>query len=542
MDALSDPSVHTVAVMKSAQVGYTEALLNTIGYHIAQDAAPILLVQPTLDMAEAFSKDRLAPMLRDTPALKGKVQDARSRDSGNTLLHKQFPGGHITMAGANSPASLASRPVRIVLFDEVDRYPPSAGTEGDPVTLGSKRQATFWNRKRLLGGTPTLKGLSRIERAYQASDQRRFCLPCPECGVSHALEWKNVLWDKSDSGEPLDGRVYMACPNCGAVIEEFQKPAMLAAGEWISGAEFNGTAGFHISELYSPWRSWREIRDDFLAAKDDKETLKAWVNTSLGETWEDSGEKVDEHDLAKRREIYPEVVPAGALVLTAGVDVQADRIEVEVVGWAQNRESWTVAYKIELGDTQQDDVWEKLDALLLTQWPSESGHVLRISAVGVDSGFSAQRVYKFCAPRFARGVLAVKGMQGPGRPVAKRGDPGKIAGPKPPHIYILGVDDIKGTIYSFFNAESGEAGFCHWPDDLPDEYFSQLTAEKRVTKYVRGFPRLEWIKTRKRNEALDCRVYAFAALTILNPTWHAIGALAPKKRPLRVMRSTYLGR
>src|SRR5882672_4269896 len=227
MDAVADPAIREIWVMKAAQIGWTEILNNVIGFHIDQDPAPILLVQPNLEMAEAWSKDRLAPMIRDTPALRGKIADPRARDTGNTLLHKTFAGGHLTIAGANSPAGLASRPIRIVLFDEVDKFPSSAGAEGDPISLGKKRSTTFWNRKMLAGSTPTIKGSSRVEEGFEASDQRYYFVPCPHCQEFQRLTWPQVRWPE---GRP-EAAVYV-CQHCGAEISEAQKPAMILAGEW----------------------------------------------------------------------------------------------------------------------------------------------------------------------------------------------------------------------------------------------------------------------------------------------------------------------
>jgi phage terminase large subunit GpA-like protein len=270
MDSIADPLVSEVVVIKSAQVGWTEILNNAVGYYVSQDPAPILVVQPSVEMAEAWSKDRLAPMLRDSPSLRNAVSDAKSRTSGNTLLHKTFPGGHLTVSGANSAASLASRPIRIVLFDEVDRYPASAGTEGDPVTLGKKRSTTFWNRKTLLGSTPTIAGKSRIEAAYETSDKRRYWVPCPHCDEFQVLKWSAVKWDGNDPATAL-----MHCVGCGVGWTDAERYAAVRKGEWRAEEEFRGIAGFHISELYSPWVKLSETVLAFLAAKGKPEMLKA---------------------------------------------------------------------------------------------------------------------------------------------------------------------------------------------------------------------------------------------------------------------------
>lgn len=523
MDAVSDPRISDVVVMSSAQTSKTEILLNVVGFHVHQDPAPMLLIQPTLQMAEAFSKDRLAPMVRDTPVLTGKIADAKSRDGNNTLLHKKFPGGHITLAGANSPASLASRPVRLALFDEVDRYPASAGTEGDPVNLGKKRTATFWNRKRVLTSTPTIKGISRIETAYEESDQRRYHVPCPECGHKAPITWSRIKFDKEDPSE-----VYLVCDGkdddgCGALIPESEKPRMLRNGEWVADAPLNGIAGFHINELYSPWRSWVDIVRDFLAAKDKPALLQTFVNTSLGETWEEQGDGIEATGLAARREMYPAPVPAGAMILTAMVDVQQDRLEVLVQGNGPDSESWGVDYQVLHGDPEQNEVWQRLDDVLFgTKYRHESGRDLSIVATCVDSGFLTNKVYEYCARRYARNVWAVKGQAGEGLPMVRPAKKPKIKGLAPPKIFILGVDGIKGLIYSQLQVKDPGPHFRHYPEHFDEEFFQQLTAEKRVTKYRKGHPFREWVKIRPRNEALDCSVGAHAALVILNPKWEAI--------------------
>lgn len=542
MDAVSDPLIDTVVVMSGAQSGKTEVLGNLIGYHIHQDPAPILLLQPTLEMAQAWSKDRLAPMLRDTPVLQGRVKDPRSKSSQNTMLHKTFPGGHITMAGSNSPASLASRPIRIVLCDEVDRYPVSAGTEGDPVNLARKRTATFWNRTAILTSTPTIKGVSRIEAEFQLSDQRYYFVPCPHCGEFQRLVWAQVTWLKDDAGKGIPESAKYACVHCAGLWDEVQRHTAVRRGEWRATEPTLSRAGFHISEMYSPWSSLKTMVQAFLEAKGRPELLKTWVNTSLGETWEDDGETVDGIGLVARREKYPAPVPGGALLLTAGVDVQRDRIEVEVVGWGEGEESWNVDYLVLPGDPSRPQVWRDLDDCLGATYRHETGTELHITSVVIDSGDQTTAVYAYVKPRQSRRIFAGKGVSGPGRPVAKVSR--KISGKKTRDVdlYQIGVDDAKGIIYARLQIEIPGPGYCHFPVDRDEEYFSQLTAEKLTVKFYKGFPRKEWVKSRPRNEALDCRVLAFAALKILNPVWSAIskrlGAEPVKAEPEPELRRT----
>lgn len=517
MDAVNDPAIHTVVVMKAAQIGWTEILNNVLGYFIDQDPAPVLMVQPTLEMAQAWSKDRFAPMVRDTPALTDKVADSKARDSGNTILHKTFPGGHVTMAGANSPSGLASRPIRIVLADEVDRYPPSAGAEGDPVSLARKRSATFWNRKFLMGSTPTVKGISRIEAAFEGSDQQRFWVPCPHCGEAQTLKWAQIKWPE---GEPA--KAYYVCEHCGCEITDPDKPGMLEAGEWIAGAESNGVAGFHINELYSPWSSFGEIAQAFVEAKPFPETLKTWINTALGETWEEEGDQVDDDSLLARREDYGPEIPEGALILTAGVDVQQDRLEIGIDAWGPAEECWAMDYRVLWGDPTQPQVWRELDGVLQSDWPHELGHQLQISATCIDSGYLTDMVYAFTGPRQGRRIFATKGMDGSGRQIAK---PSKVKtkNGKTIRLFLIGADEAKRILSYRLRAKPGP-GYCHFPRTFDEEYFAQLTAEKRTTKYIRGHPIDVWKKTRPRNEALDIRVLNMAALKILNPRWDALAA------------------
>jgi phage terminase large subunit GpA-like protein len=524
MDAFSDPQVEQVVIMSSAQIGKTEILNNIVGFFIDQDPSPMLVVQPTLDMGQAWSKDRLAPMLRDTPSLQGRVKDVKSRFSDNTILHKKFPGGHLTVCGANSPSSLASRPVRVVLCDEVDRYPVSAGTEGDPVKLAWKRSAAFWNRKGLLCSTPTVKADpsmgsgSRIELAFEHSDKRFFFLACPHCRYEQVLKWAQVQWP---AGEPEQAQYY--CEACGAAWTEGERRAAIRNGRWKATAPFHGTAGFHIWEAYSPFSSLSGIARAFLEAKKQTETLKTWVNTVLGESWEDAADKVNATPLMQRREDYAPFVPEGAAVLTAGVDTQDDRLEVEVVAWGADFETWNVDYKIFYGDPNRDAVWEDLYDYLRSPFRHQLGRSMTVAATCVDSaGHCSDAVYRFCKKHEKQRIFAIKGVPESGKPIAGRPskrNKGKVK------LFPVGVDTAKEVVYSRLRVEEPGPGYCHFPMERDQEYFDQLTAEKRTTKYTNGRPKMVWSQTRKRNEALDCRVYATAAYAILKPS---IGALLRK--------------
>lgn len=525
MDAVSDAMTGMVVIMSSAQVGKTEILLNMIGFHVSEDPAPILVVQPSLEMAEAFSKDRVAPMVRDTPVLAGKIAPVKTRDSGNTILHKSFPGGHLTIVGANSPSGLASRPIRIVLADEVDRYEDSAGTEGDPVNLAVKRTTTFWNRKIVLVSTPGIKGVSRIERAFEGSDKRRFFVPCPDCGHEQHLRWAQVHWSKAEedgSTRHQPETAHYACEDCGSLWSDVQRWSAVRKGRWVAEGEFTGVAGFHLNELYSPWRRMAETVTDFLAAKDAPELLKTWTNTALGETWEDEAERVDASSLMTRGEVYDdEAVPAEVRLITAGVDVQGDRLEASRWGWGEAEESWLIEHKVFLGDPAAEEVWTELDEWLLTDCRDDTGAKIKTRAACIDiGGHHGQQVLKFCRDRKGRKVFAIKGMPG-ARPIwtpkASKSKVGKMS------FYGIGVDVAKDAIYGRLQLqrprlesgafkEVGVPGYVHLPMSMTAAYVAQLTSEVVLVKKVKGKAVREWVlPSGARNEALDCAVYALAA-------------------------------
>ena len=522
MDAVVDSAVETVVIMSSAQVGKTELILNTIGYYIDYDPAPILCLQPTLEMAQAFSKDRLAKMIRDTPVLRGKVKDARARDSENTILHKSFPGGHITMVGANSAAGLAMRPIRIVMMDEIDRFPPSAGSEGNPIKLAEKRTTTFWNRKKIKVSTPTIKGRSQIETEYLSSSKEEWCVPCPCCGKYQPYEWGRIRI--SD--------VTMECKYCGEHFKETEWKER--PGKWIAGAENKRKRGFHLNELASPWKHWEEIIEDFREAyrewkeNGDIQKLKVWVNTSLGETWEEKGDAADEDVLLKRRERYTADLPDGVLLVTSGVDVQDDRFEVEITGWGKGYESWGILYRKIPGDLEKEQTWEKLEKFLEMELYFENKNSLLIACTCIDTGglFTAE-AYKFLKKmeRKQKLIFGIKGMGGEGIPLVNKVSTNNIEKVK---IFLLGVDSGKEILMARLKTADEGPGYCHFPinaDRGYDEtYIKGLSSEQRVIQFKDGRPVLKWVKKSSgtRNEPLDLRNYSTAAAEILRPDWDVL--------------------
>lgn len=525
MDAFSNLHTSEIVFMKASQVGATECLVNLLGYYIDQDPAAILCILPTDRMGEAFSKDRLAPALRDSPALRDKVGDPKSRDSSSTLLHKTIEGGgHITISGANAPASLASRPIRILLCDEVDRFPPSAGAEGDPVSLARKRTATYWNRKIALTSTPTTAGISRIEKAFAESDQRSYFVPCPHCEHMQPLRFGGqdaafgLKWERDGEGAHLPDTVAYLCEGCGALIEESEKPRMLERGEWRAKYPERQVAGFHLNQLYSPWTRWSEIVTEFLEVRKDPFRLRVWTNTVLAEVWNDAGESLEPATLSARREAYSAEVPAGVGILTAGVDVQDDRLELLVQGWGAAFESWIIEHHRIYGDPVREEVWQRLETLLTKVYEHESGAKLRLHAVCIDSGHLTESVYSFVRSRRSRNVYAAKGIAAHGRPLV--GKPSKANKAKV-QLLPIGVNQAKDLLFARLRVGEPGPGYVHFgeqqQDGLDAEFFAQLGAEVAVLKFKKGARIREYVQKRRRNEAIDLLVYAMAALHVLGP-------------------------
>lgn len=542
MDAIGDPHVRKVVVMSAAQIGKTAMLMNMLGYYMHYYPAPVLVMQPTLEMGQTFSKDFLAPMIRDTPVLTGLV-DTKSRYSGNTILKKNFPGGHVTIIGANSPASLASRPIKVLLCDEVDRYPASAGTEGDPLLLAQKRQTTFWDKKTVIVSTPTIKGRSRIETEFQESTQEEWNVPCPRCGALQPLQWANLVFDRND----LTKGVRHRCEHCGEESGEYDWKAMEIQGRFVAKKPGAAARGFHLNTLASTFCGWNEVVEKFLLAKEmldqgDPEKMKTWVNTELGQTWEEPGEKLEEGDLIQRREVYDAQVPEDVIVLTAGVDVQDDRFEVEVVGWGEGKESWGIRYQKIYGDLMKDQVWEDLDNFLMTPFCKKDGTVLNILCTCMDSGgHFTDQVYRYTKQRQARRIFAIKGKGGQNVPYLR--NPSTNNRVKTP-LFIIGVDAGKALIYQRLRHNPPERkgpNYCHFPLNeeagYDEDYFRGLTSERAVTRFQKGRAVTFWEirdASHKRNEPLDLRNYATAALEIANPVLQkAEGEPAPRARLAR---------
>jgi phage terminase large subunit GpA-like protein len=522
MQDLSPSSpVERVVFMAGAQVGKSETGNNFIGYIIDQAPGPIMMVQPTVQMVQDYSKQLIAPMIEESPRLRGKVRDPRKRDSGNTIQTKEFTGGFLAMTGANSAAALRSKPIRFLYLDEVDSYPGDVDGEGDPIKLAEKRTATFARRKIFICSTPKIDGTSRIQREFEASDQRYCFLPCPHCREMQKLEFGRLRWPKD---QPRLAK-YICCA-CEKEIGEEHKTAMLAAHEWRAQNPGAATRGYHLSSLYSPvgWYGWAEAAADFIAAQKDDALLKQFVNTVLGETWKQKGEAPDWERLYARRGTHPAgQVPEQCLIITAGVDVQKDRIELEFVAWAADRQSWSLDYVVLDGDTSRPEVWKKLSDQLYREFVSAHGEVFTVRRMAIDSGYATQEVYAWARNHPADRVMVIKGHNGAMAVGAPSAADITFSGRKIKmglKIWPVAGGILKSELYGQLRLgldESGEPppGYCHFPNYAPD-YFKQLTAEVLRPRTVRGIPRLEWEKPLGvRNEVLDCQVYARAAAIAL---------------------------
>lgn len=532
MDALNDHATELVVLMKGAQLGGSEALLNALGYFIEHDPSPGLLVQPTITMAEAFSKDRLAPMIRSTPALADVVQDGRGSEEESTIVHKVFPGGYLALAGANSPASLAQRPVRLLFADDVDRFPLVVGEEGDPLELAIRRTATFANRKIFIVSTPTLRG-GRIDGWFGRGDQRRYTMSCPRCGRRDYLTWNQPthLRVTFDDRDPSTAALVCPAPDhggCGGRIEDHERAGMLASGTWVPTAPASepGLVSFAIWEGYSPWVLLRELVAKFLSANArGRENLRVFINTSLGEPWEDQVQRIEPQGLLARREDYGAGIeaPAAVACLTAGVDTQDDRFEVLVLGWGLGEECWVVDWRQVVGDPRRAETKAALLEALTRRYAHALGVLLPVHATCLDSGgHRTDDVYDFVLAHQHLRCYATIGRSGlSGRPLVGPPSPKRYGRtPRPVPLYTVNVDDGKSAVTSSLGLAAPGPGYVHLPagvETIDESFVAQLTAEQLVTRHKAGVAYQVWVQIRAENHALDAAVLARAALRLLRP-------------------------
>ena len=526
MDSFTQPGIWQIVIMASAQVGKSEIELNMMGCAIDNDPGPMLYIQPTKEVAEDYSKRRIAPMINACPTLREKVFKARSRDAANTITMKTFPGGSLAIIGANSPADLASKPVRYIFMDETDRFPVSAGTEGDPQELAERRTETFrHNRKIIKTSTPTIKGRSKIEKDYMNGTQEEWHTECPHCHTYNFIRFSDIHFEKEDFRNTAGNEDYHVkkvtweCPTCKREIPEHVAKRMPA--KWVSQnplALDNGIRSFRLNAFMSPWSDWKDIVYKFLKAKNDPELLKTFYNTILGESWEVHTNKGLDEKLYNRREHYNAEVPTGVLLLTMGIDTQDNRLEYEVVGWNRNGESWGISRGIIPGRADSPGVWEEVDLLLDHEWKMKNGMKMKTLATFIDSGghFTSD-VYKQCALRQTKRIWPIKGEGGEGKEYCRQMKKAKQAeGVK----FIIGVDDGKSGIMYEAGLETPGPNYMHFPIDYragyDKEYFRGLISEQMVIHRQRGKAVVVWEKIYERNEPLDCRNYARAAFRYFN--------------------------
>lgn len=566
MDAITDPRVVDVVVMSSAQIGKTTIILCGIGYYIDYEPATQMMVLPTLQLGERFSKTRLAPMIRDVDVLADKIAPAKAKDSDNTILFKQYSGGHIVIGGANSAPSLSSMPLQVIWMDEVDRFPESAGSEGNPIKLAEKRSTSFWNKKHIKTSTPTVAGVSKIETEYNKGTMEEWCVQCPCCGTWQPYEFRRVVFDS----------VSMACVECGEELSE--KDWKESDHKWIAAhPERKSRRSFHLNEMANPFVTWSEIIEEFKEANErlqkfhDPTDLITFINTVLGETWEETefaDNKTNEAEVQKRAEHYLADIPDGVIVLTAAVDVQDDRFEVEVKGWKREYESFGI-YKTEIyGDLKQKEVWQDLEEFLDQTFYFFNGNGLNIAATAIDTGGShTNQVYKWVKQmqKTKRKVYGIKGYaQKPNLPliykkdsvgkIKERASNGKVVVVDEIQLCTLGVDSGKDDVMNWLSIEEEGSGYCHFPSNkgrgYDEKYYEGLFVEKKIKKKVRGVLKDSWVKkSGARNEPLDLFVYNYAALELLRPNWnvleakleHGVNYMKPHKTHKRTQRRSQGG-
>ena len=520
MDSFTQPGIWQIVIMASAQVGKSEIELNMMGCAIDNDPGPMLYIQPTDKVAEDYSKRRIQPMINACPTLREKVFKSRSRDAANTITMKTFPGGSLAIIGANSPADLSSKPVRYIFMDETDRFPASAGAEGDPQELAERRTETYrHNRKIVKTSTPTIKGKSKIEKDYMNGTQEEWHTECPYCHTFNFIRFADIHFEKEDFTNASGDEDYhiklvtWRCPTCKRDIGEFE--AKRQPGKWVQKnpkAIENGIRSFRLNAFMSPWSDWKDIVWKFLKAHKDPEKLKTFYNTILGETWEIHSNNGMDEKLYQRREHYDAEVPSGVLLLTMGMDTQDNRLEYEVVGWDREGQSWGISRGVIPGRADAPGVWEEVDALLDQEWQMKNGMKMRILATFIDSGgHHTTSIYKECAKRQTRRIWPIKGEKGEGKPECRPMKRGKAEGA----AFMLGVDAGKEGIMYEAGIEEPGPHYMHFPVNYKAgydmEYFKGLISERMEIHRKNGRGTVVWEQFYERNEPLDCRNYARAA-------------------------------
>ena len=553
LNCIADPSVHQITLMWGAQVGKTQVMNCALGYGISHDPVSQVMMQPSQGDLATWLETKFNPMVDANDSLRDRIAVARGREGVNNQRMKSYPGGYLMFSWAGSPKTARGRSAPKVFCDEVDGYETTP--EGHPVNLLWQRAATFGDQRCLfLTSTPTIKNYSFIESSYQAGDMRRFYVPCPHCEEYITFDWRNVVWDKDPEGEHLPDTAVYVCEKCGGMLDDRQRLMAISVGKWVASKPFKGHASFHLNEMYSPFRRLKDIVRSFLEKKATND-LQTFVNVSLAETWETQGEKVDADNLQARREPMA-ALPAKVMLLTAGVDVQDNRFEVTVEGWMPDNESVRYRHEVLYGDPSSPQIWDALTSVLQTTYETEDGRTLAIRGTGIDSGgHYTNAVYSYCLKNAHNRVFALKGVGGEGKPPVGRPSRNNVA--KCP-LFPVGVDTIKLDLFHRMAVNTVGPGYIHLSDTLDDEYCYQLAAETIETRFVRGHPVRKFVKTRERNEALDCGVYSHAAYVILGVNVNALAGrisetaspdpakeapfsslTPPRKRPARRTKKTW---
>ena len=543
LDDVLDPNCSEIYLQWASQLGKTLSICIILGYHVDHAPCAMQVVYPTLDSAKSFMREKFVPSTKETPRLKGKLIEPRAKDSESTTMNRKFPGGNLTALGANSPSGFRQRSKKISIQDEIDAYEVTA--EGDPCALGDRATITFHDAVRLKSSTVTMKGASRIEDGIERSDKQQYFLPCHACGHFQILKWSNVKWTfkQPDGSETSDTeKTIYECEKCGGEWSDQQRLAAIASGhpenpavnglraEWRATAPFKGIRGRLLSGLYQTigkkraFKSYlHQFAENFLVAKKGgKETLRVWTNIFLNESWEETAEQVLWSPLLERAEDYEGELPIDVCLLTAAADIQKDRVELEILGWGDEEETWGIEKRVIYGDFDLPDVQKQVEDYLSKTFQHPSGVHIGVTCAAVDSGHKTKAVYRFCKRNFARRFYAVKGSNTPHAPLVQA-NKNKFYGI---WLYNIGTDTAKDAIFSRLKIEDPGARYCHFPKSrgYTESYFKQLCSERLQTFMDKGQVRRRWIKTFERNESLDLRVYNLAAYDILKPNMTKIRA------------------
>lgn len=525
MDCVNDPNVEQISMMICSQSGKTEALLNVLGFYIHTDPCPILILQPTEDMAASFSKERINPTIKATPVL-NNIIDVDKKSPENNINYKSFPGGYMVILGTQTPSKLASRPIRIILADEIDRFATDAGGEGDPLQLAKKRTANFWNRKWVQVSTPTDEGVSRIEPLYNESSKDKYYVTCKDCGEKQFMKWEQIHWDKEkdDLGKTIHHpeTAHYVCEHCGSLWDDVDRLYAIAHGEWIShNPEVTSHKGFHLPRFSTSMCSRLEdIVREFIVAKESPMRLKVFVNTVLAQTWKHGSETVKASQLLERREEWDDdVMPENSCYITGSVDVQGDRIELMLTAWGASSEQWCLEHRRFYGDPVKDwEVWDTLEKYLKKQfWSEHYQRHFSIERLVIDSGAYTEHIYKYCYDKpkdLDIPVLPIKGSNQTNHPIYKLTQSKKYK----KELYIIGTQQAKTVIYQNLAIKDHGASYCHFNMRQDYEFFEQLTSHVRVLKTVSGKSEYVWQKKKEgaRDEIIDLMVYNYFAMRHAN--------------------------